>query len=73
MGTTTVLSSNPITVNGYQALERTITYSAFPSVQYYEVYVLDGVSNVVRFAPQLDIAGTMPYLNLLLSTVQFTN
>lgn len=73
MGTTTVLSSNPISVNGYLALERTITYSAFPSVQYYEVYVLDGVSNAIRFAPQLDITGTIPYLNLLLSTIKFTN
>ncbi len=73
MGTTTVLSSNPITINEYQALERTITYSAFPNVQYYEVYVLDGVSNAIRFAPQQDTAGTLPYLNLLLSTVEFTN
>ncbi|MBP7832655.1 MAG: hypothetical protein KA035_02690 [Candidatus Levybacteria bacterium] len=73
MGTTTVLSSNPITINGYQALERTITYSAFPSVQYFEVYVLDGVSNAIRFAPQIDITGTIPYLNLLLSTIKFTN
>lgn len=73
MGTTTVVSSNPITINGYQALERTITYSAYPSVQYYEVYILDGVSNAIRFAPQLDIAGAMSYFNLLLSTVQFTN
>lgn len=73
MGTTTVLTSTPTTINGYAALQRTITYSAFPSVQYYEVYVLDGVSNAIRFAPQLDIAGSTPYLNLLLSTVQFTN
>lgn len=73
MGTTTVLTSTPTTINGYAALQRTITYSAFPSVQYYEVYVLDGVSNAVRFSPQLDIAGATPYLNLLLSTVDFTN
>lgn len=73
MGTTTVISSSPITINGYSALQRTITYSAFPQVQYYEVYILDGVSNAIRFAPQLDITGTMPYFNQLLGTVDFTN
>lgn len=73
MGTTTVISSTPITINGYSALQRTITYSAFPAVQYFEVYILDGVTNAIRFAPQLDISGTMPYFNQLLGTVDFTN
>lgn len=73
MGTTTVVSSSPTTINGYSALQRTIMYSAFPLVQYYEVYVLDGVSNAIRFAPQLDITGTMPYFNQLLGSIDFTN
>lgn len=73
MGTTSVITSSPITINGYQALERTVTYSSAPGVTVYQLYVLDGVSNAVLFTPQLDTAGTRPFLNSLITTIDFTN
>lgn len=73
MGTVNVNGSTPTTINGYQALERSVTYSASPSAQVSEVYVLDGVSNVVEFVPLLDTSYGVSYFNTLLSTIQFTN
>lgn len=73
MGQVSVITSTPITVNGYSALQRTVTYSASPSAQMTEVYVLDGVSNVVEFVPLLDTTYGQSYFNDLLSTVEFTN
>lgn len=73
MGQVTVLSATPTTVNGYQALERTVTYSAFPTTNYYELYILDGVSNVIRCMPQLDTTNGRPYFDTLISTIRFTN
>lgn len=73
MGQVSVITSAPITVNGYSALQRTVSYSASPSAQMTEVYVLDGVSNVVEFVPLLDTTYGQSYFNDLLSTVEFTN
>jgi hypothetical protein len=73
MGTVNVNGSTPTTINGYQALERSVTYSASPSAQVSKVYVLDGVSNVVEFVPLLDTSYGVSYFNTLLSTIQFTN
>ncbi|MBP6913730.1 MAG: hypothetical protein KBC00_03915 [Candidatus Levybacteria bacterium] len=73
MGTVNVNGSTPTTVNGYQALERSVTYSSSPSAQVSEVYVLDGVSNVVEFVPLLDTPYGSSYFNTLLSTIQFSN
>lgn len=73
VGTVSVLSSTPTTINGYSALERTITYSASPSAQLYELYVLDGVSNAIRFFPQYNTTYGRPYFDALVSTIQFTN
>lgn len=73
MGQVTVISATPTTVNGYQALERTVTYSAFPTQNFFELYVLDGVSNAVEFMPQLDTTYGQPYFDTLVSTIQFTN
>lgn len=71
MGTATVLSGGAKTVNGYSAYERTVSYSNFPTSQYYELYVLDGKSIVVRFLPELDTASGISYFNTLLGTVLF--
>lgn len=73
VGQVTVVTATPTTINGYQALQRTVTYSSAPSVQRYELYVLDGVSNVVEFVPQLDTTYGQPYFDTLVSTIQFTN
>lgn len=72
MGQVNVLSSTPTTINGYKALKRTVTYSASPSAQMTETYILDGVSNVVEFLPFVDTAYGMPFYNQLLKTVSFT-
>lgn len=71
MGQVTVISATPKTVNGYQALERTVSYSAFPTTNFYELYVLDGVSNVVKFMPQLDTTNGKSYFDTLISTIKF--
>lgn len=73
LGTPIVSSSSATTINGYAAFKRNISYSSSPSATFQEVYVLDGISNVVRFAPLLDIQGATPFLNTLLSTIAFTN
>lgn len=73
VGTPIVSSASATTINGYAAYSRYISYSSAPSVTFNEVYVLDGITNVVRFAPMLDVAGTQSYFNTLLSTIQFTN
>lgn len=73
MGQVTVISATPKTVNGYQALERTVTYSAFPTTNFYELYILDGVSNVIRCMPQLDTTNGKPYFDTLISTIRFTS
>lgn len=71
MGAVTVLSGTAKTVNGYAAYERTVSYSNYPSSQYYELYVLDGKSNVIRFMPELDTANGITYFNQLLTTISF--
>lgn len=73
VGKTTIIASSSKTVNGYSALERTISYSSSPSAQLYELYVLDGKSNAIKFMPEQDTKGTMPYLNALVTTIKFTN
>lgn len=73
MGQVSVISSTPTIINGYQALVRTVIYSASPSAQMNETYILDGVSNVVEFVPLLDTSYGQSYFNTLLSTVEFTN
>lgn len=73
VGTISVLSSVPTTINGFPALERTITYSSSPSAQMYELYVLDGVSNAIRFFPQYNTTYGKPYFDALVSTINFTN
>lgn len=73
MGQVNVISATPIMINGYQALQRTVTYSSSPSAQMTETYILDGVSNVVEFIPLLDTSYGQTYYNQLLNTVSFTN
>ena len=72
MGQVTVLSAAQKAVNGHPALERTVSYSAFPTRNYYELYILDGVSNVIRLMPQLDTVYGKPYFDTLVSTIKFT-
>ncbi len=72
MGQVSVISSVPTTINGYQALQRIVTYSSSPSAQMSETYILDGVSNVIEFVPLLDTSYGASYFNTLLSTVKFT-
>ncbi len=73
LGQVSVISATPKTINGYQALERQVTYSNNPSLQVYELYVLDGISNVIKFVPQLDTTYGKPYFDILVKTIQFTN
>lgn len=72
-GTATVISSESFSVNGNLAYERTVNYSAFPNNSFYELYILDGVSNVIKFMPLLDSNWGQPYFNLIYKTVEFTN
>ncbi|MGE5042287.1 MAG: hypothetical protein ACM3IJ_05305, partial [Candidatus Levyibacteriota bacterium] len=71
MGTVSVLSGGPKLVSGYQAYERMVAYSNFPGNQYYELYVLDGKTNVIRFFPELDTANGATYFNQLITTISF--
>lgn len=73
MGTTSVLTSNSKTINGYLAYERTVSYSNSPGSSIYQLYVLDGVTNVIQFVPGLDTVYGQPYFNTLISTISFTN
>ena len=72
MGQVTVLSAAQKAVNGHLALERTVSYSAFPTRNYYELYILDGVSNVIKLMPQLDTVYGKSYFDTLVSTIKFT-
>lgn len=71
MGIVTVINSGNKTINGYQAYERTITYSNSPFAQIYQLFVLDGSGNVVQFMPAYDIAYGQVYFNTLVSTISF--
>lgn len=72
-GLATVLSSKSLSVKGNSAHERTVKYSSFPNTNYYELYILDGSSNVIKFMPLLDVNWGQPYFDLIVSTVNFTN
>lgn len=72
-GTATVVSSQSLSVNGNPAYERTVKYSSFPNTNYYELYILDGLSNVIKFMPLLDVNWGQPYFDLIVGTVEFTN
>lgn len=73
LGTVTVATTSAGKINGYLSYGRVVTYSQNPSQQIPEVYVLDGLGNVVRAIPQLDVVGTQPYFNQVVSTFTFTN
>lgn len=71
MGIVTVTASGNKTINGYVAYERTITYSNSPFSSVYQLFVLDGVSNVVQFTSQYDILYGQSYFNAFVTTISF--
>lgn len=72
-GTATVVSSESLTLGGKNAYKRKVNYSSFPNTEYTELYILDGVSNVIKFMPLLDTSWGKPYFDLIVGTVTFTN
>lgn len=73
LGTVSATTTSIGKINGYLSFGRAITYSTNPSQQIPEVFVFDGLGNVVRVVPQLDVSGTQPYFNQVISTFTFTN
>lgn len=71
MGIVTVINSGSRTINTYQAYERTITYSNSPFAQVYQLFILDGTGNAIRFMPAYDVSYGQSYFNTLVSTVSF--
>lgn len=71
MGLVTVVNSGNKTINGYQAYERTIMYSNSPFASVYQLFVLDGVGNVIQFVPAYDVVYGQSYFNTLITTVSF--
>lgn len=71
MGLVTVVNSGNKTINGYQAYERTISYSNSPFANVYQLFILDGAGNVVQFLPAYDVIYGQTYFNMLISTISF--